>query len=165
MAAEPANHKYILWAAKVIDTERLEDKRDQALVCLTEVCLESCTVAHPTAATAGSTFVCAEVGTSLGSTIAVDEFGASKALLDVAGALEHAGVHVRCALWSDDGHALAVHVDFTGDVNDAVWRVECTLAPGIENLTIQELAAAKDWSPGSGPSNREGDSLAAVVGD
>lgn len=116
---------------------------------LTQVRLQVGSATHTSTATGCCTFVCAKVGASLGASSAVDEFVSCETLCNVARALEDTGVHVGGASRSDDGHGSTVHVDFSGDINDTVWGVECTLTPGLEDLTVDEAGATVDWCPSS----------------
>lgn len=48
-----------------------------------------------------------------------------------------------------DAHAVAVHVDLLGDINDALGR-EGVFAPGVGDLSIDDLRVGIDAGPGSG---------------
>lgn len=112
---------------------------------------------HVTAATRGSTGVGAVGSTLLRSVGAVLERVAELTAV-AAVAYEDAGVHVGHAVGSGDAHAVAGHVDLSGDVDSRV-RAEGELAPGVGDLTVDGLGVRVDTSPGTGLTVSERDGL------
>lgn len=139
----------------MLKSRKMNTHIDQRVVYLTEIRLESSGAAHTTTASRGCSLVCAEVGASLRASSAVDKLVAGKTLVHVSSAFENTRVHVSCALGSDDGHGASIHVDFPGNIDHTVWRVECTFTPSVVDLTVLEGCAAVYWSPGSRPADGE----------
>jgi len=132
---------------------------------LTKISVELSTATHATATTGIGTIPSAKVCARLGSSRAVDQLILVQASTGATFAGEDTGVHVSGTLGTNNGHGVAVHVDFSGNVNNAVGRSESSLAPGVRDLSVDEGTAAVDWSPGTRPASGERDSLTAVLSD
>lgn len=132
---------------------------------LTEISVELSTATHTTTAAGVGTIPSAKVWARLGSSRAVDQLILVQASTGAACAGEDTGVHVRCTFRTNNRHGVSVHVDFSGNVNDAVGRSESSLAPGVRDLPIDEGTTAVDWSPGTRPAIGERDSFTAVLSD
>lgn len=132
---------------------------------LTEVGVEVGGVAHVAASTRVSTVVGALVGALLAAVLAVLELvleparGGAGVLAD-----EDAGLHVRHAVGSDDGHVAADHVDLAGNVDDAVGA-EGVLAPGLGNLTVDKVGVVVHDGPSTAGAIGEGEGLVLAGGN
>jgi len=132
---------------------------------LTKISVELSTATHATAATCIGTIPSAKVCARLGSSSTIDELILVHAGTGATFAGEDTGVHVSGTFRTDNGHGVSVHVDFSGNVNNAVGWSEGSLAPSVRNLSVDERTAAVDWSPGTRPATGERDSLTAVLSD
>lgn len=149
--------------AKVEHT--LETSLGKLKKSLTKISVEVSATTHATTTAGISTVPSTEVRACLGSCSAVDELILIQASAGTAFTGEDTGVHVGCALGTDNGHGVSVHVDFSGNVDDAVGWSESCLTPGVKDLTVDQRTAAVNWGPCTRPARRERDGLAAVLRD
>lgn len=80
-------------------------------------------------------------------------------------ALEYAGGHVGNAAVGLDGHGVALHVDFAGDIKGGVGAVKGVLAPGLGYLTVDHGGVLVDGGPGTGSARCERDVHGSSVGN
>lgn len=105
------------------------------------------------------------LGASLAASLAVEELVVDHARGVRSGALENAGGHVGSAALGLDGHVVALHVDFAGDIEGAVKTVESELAPGLGDLTVDELGVVVDGGPATADAGSERNIGRGAVGE
>lgn len=121
-------------------------------------------ITHAAAAAGGRASIGAVVGARLRAGLAVLEDVAVLAAGLAGGADEDAGVHIGGALRALDGDVVAIHVDFTGDIDNAV-RAGGPLNPGLGDLTVDEFGVVVDGGHGAGEGVAEAQGVAGASSD
>lgn len=117
------------------------------------------------ASTSGGAVPGSVFSTSLAAGLAVDQLVVGDARSVRVGAHEDAGVHVGGAALGLDGHVVALHVDFAGDIEGAERTIESELAPSLGDLTVDELGVAVNGGPATANTGSEGDAGRGAVGE